>query len=460
MLVIRIIFILSWILLAKISLAQKESVFTAEIEDRSRTYYLFFTQDFASNLPVVICLHDYGWERRTLPDLIKTNQDFKANAIIAFPNGIDRQWHCDTTNSLNNSDLELLKIILVRARRDLKADLSSVPIIASGESFCVAQQFALKYPEYNISPIYWDPYKKKELIRSQQLDSIMTSHDEFRKTQVVAKPTSKERVWELEKHKQRSEELAIRDSITLHSRSYIPRAIFGAGAQFPFQQRIYFDYITSYRLGFYAGIGWLANSYVNVALDYLKNQPRNDNNPFRQNQLQFIQDRLQGGGIVELGLRYHSKSKWYGGVSFQFQRFILEGTIEDFVLNVVPEDLRRDIEERVTEITDRFNFLTGFYDEEVYKPSIAPTQLVINLGRRFHPFKKVPRLGIDLGLSYYINLGLRSNFSSSQGIIDSFISNLIDPRVESTLSSRFDSFNIPAVSLSVFYAFGLQSKKR
>ncbi len=230
---------------------------------------------------------------------------------------------------------------------------------------------------------------------------------------------------------------------------YVPAVALRVKAQFPIQNAIDLRFNTKAHISGYIGIGQFSRAYVITALDFLP-----DDNPSQIARKQLLKDKLKNGFVLELGTAYHfvRLKDLYVGLSLQFQRFSLTATPQELVEEYDIGD-NLDLLDDVLEFVETNELAQAFYETVVVKPIIRPIQLGLTIGKTFH-FSKVPRLSLNLELSYSRNVTTRTELTSDSFIGRIIIGSFVNPILDEGTEDSFDEFNLPTLSLGVNYQLG------
>lgn len=239
------------------------------------------------------------------------------------------------------------------------------------------------------------------------------------------------------------------DSIIISRKKYVPEWTISLKTQFPIQHALGIEYVTKRHISAYMGFGQFSKSYILTATDFL---PSDDEE--KASRKAFIKDKLENGFVFEVGSYYHF-TKWkdfYFGVNIQFQRFTLPATPKELV-----EDYNFADEEELDNIQSEINAnptLRSFYENTIISPVIKPIQLGLTVGKRFS-FNAIPRWSLNPEVSFHFNLTTKTTFDSDSFAGNIIINRFIEPRIGSSSSSSFSSFNFPSISLRVTYQLGM-----
>jgi hypothetical protein len=164
---------------------------------------------------------------------------------------------------------------------------------------------------------------------------------------------------------------------------------------------------------------------------------------------EFIDNHFAGGRIWTIGSYFHFR-KFYGGPFFQFQKYGFRSTPMELVRGMATDRVD-EIEDKI--YSSRFQKAKEFYEEKEMKPAIFPTQVGIQIGRRFL-FRRIPQFGIDVAAAYSMNVGVRARLDSSNSVVGNVIGSLVEPEMESKIGERFRNLRIPSLTVSFCYQLG------
>ena len=266
-------------------------------------------------------------------------------------------------------------------------------------------------------------------------------------TDSLPRPSS--RMWELKKHTLRQQEKARQDSLMILWKRFVPGFTINLKSQFPIQQAIGIEIMTSSFISLYAGIGQFSRFYTLVALDALPGDTEQ-----QDSRRQFLKDKLQNGFVFELGSYYHlvERKGLYAGANIQFQRFSMPSTpvelVEEYNFGD-PDNFNEDIQDLI----NNNNLVRQFYESTEIAPTVRPIQLSFLVGKRFR-FKNAPKLAFQVEFSYLLNIHTGTSVESPSTIGRILVNRFIDPILDNRSNDSFDGFNLPSVSFRLSYNVG------
>lgn len=239
------------------------------------------------------------------------------------------------------------------------------------------------------------------------------------------------------------------DSTAKASGRILPGVTFGVKTQFPIQHAFNIEINTPARISAYLGLGILSRGYTIFAMETLV--ANNTNEEVRK---QFIQDKLQGTLLIELGTHFHlfKPRDLYFGLNLQFQRFSLPATPQELIENYDFGD-SQGFSSNIEETLRDNSLASSFYENSIIRPTIRLMQLGFTIGKNFY-FKKNERLSLGVELSYSVNIRQRVKVEADTRIEQLIVDQFISPILSEGTNVSFDNFNIPSLSLRLNYRLG------
>lgn len=123
-----------------------QSSFTIKIDNHNRGYLLTTSGSEAPNLPLVIILHPDGSNARETFHSESLWKKLSRPAVLVFPLSVNNRWICQDSTS-STADQKFLSAIIDQAYDNYHVDRNRVYIIASGDGYCISQDFYNSYPK-------------------------------------------------------------------------------------------------------------------------------------------------------------------------------------------------------------------------------------------------------------------------------------------------------------------------
>lgn len=153
-----------------------QRLFSFEVDSLTRSYLLVdATNDIATNLPVIIILHD----QRVMPTSLARMEwgRLKHPCVMVFPVALRNQWACKSQADSLKADEDFLLRLIFQIQNSFRTDPSRVFIIGMGSSFCLADAFAKKHSSLIRTAIHWNnPSARSSVIaeRAPSFDSLVS----------------------------------------------------------------------------------------------------------------------------------------------------------------------------------------------------------------------------------------------------------------------------------------------
>lgn len=259
---------------------------------------------------------------------------------------------------------------------------------------------------------------------------------------------AQEREWHLEKRERWAKEQQMLDSMAIAHNTYMPSVLLKAKTQFPVQHALGLEFLTRSGLSFYGGMGRFSRCYTLAAMGAVS--PKNAQEEVRQ---AFFKERLRSGLVTEIGVNYYFLKKgYYTGMSLQFQRFSLSGTVKELMENLDLGD-SQGLGGELDELLQENEFLEDFYERETVYPTFTPLQLGLLVGKRFH-FKKHPYIGMHIELGYNLNISQGTRIETDRYLTQALMDRVVNPLIKNTATESFSALNYPFVSVGISAGFG------